>query len=187
MSDALPPAPVPSGQARTPVEGWMDGRTHVYPVRVYYEDTDAGGIVYHANYLRFCERARNEMMRCLGHPHAAMVRDDGVAFAVRRCEIDFLRSARLDDALEVATEIIDIGAATVDARQIVRRPEPAGDGPGQGVELARLTLRLACINRMGRPARLPSALRGAMAGIAGMSESPAAGAGPCLHEVSGPA
>ena len=181
MSEVRPSLP---GDRRTPGEGWMDGRVHVYPVRVYYEDTDAGGIVYHANYLRFCERARNEMMRCLGHPHAAMVRDDGVAFAVRRCEIDFLRSAHLDDALEVATEIIDIGAATVDARQIVRRPDLAGDGPGQGLELARLTLRLACINRMGRPSRLPPTLRGAMAGIAGMPESPTAGDRPGVREVT---
>lgn len=143
-----------------PAKGWMDGDAHVYPFRVYYEDTDAGGIVYHANYLRFCERARNEMMRCMGYPHAAMVRDEGVAFAVRRCEIDFLRPAVLDDALEVVSRISDIGAATMDAVQIVRRPAAGDEGAPE--ELARLTLRLACINQNGRPVRLPVALRNAL-------------------------
>lgn len=171
MSDRGPPD-------LSPAEGRLVEGVHVYPLRVYYEDTDAGGIVYHANYLRFCERARNEMMRCLGYPHAAMVRDEGVAFAVRRCEIEFIRPAVLDDALEVETRMADIGAATLDAVQTVRRP--AADGKGMPEELARLTLRLACINQNGRPVRLPVALRRVLGGLpAGRpSGRPSAGSAP---------
>lgn len=155
---------------RRPATGYLVGPRHVYPCRVYYEDTDAGGIVYHANYLRFCERARNELMRLLGVPHAAMVAESGVAFAVRRCEIDYLRPARLDDALEVHTEISDIGAATLDAVQVVRRTFATeaeyGDGSAghaaDGDDLVRVRLQLACINQNGRPVRLPLSVRTAL-------------------------
>ncbi|HYE52172.1 MAG TPA: YbgC/FadM family acyl-CoA thioesterase [Azospirillaceae bacterium] len=154
-----------------PTSGRLDGAWHVLPVRVYFEDTDAGGIVYHANYLRFAERARTEMMRALGVPHVDMVRD-GVAFAVRRCEIDFRKPARLEDALEVRTRITDIGGATLDAEQIVRRPGPDRNSPPDGAdlsgeELVRLSLRLACINQNGRPVRLPMPVRAALARLPG--------------------
>lgn len=144
-----------------PSVGWMDGQDHVWPTRVYYEDTDAGGIVYHANYLRFCERARNEMLRLAGYPHAAMVEQTGVALAVRRCEIDFRAPARLDDPLAVVTRIVDIGAATLDAEQIVCRMAGTGKNaePETGTVLVRVTLRLAAINQNGRPVRLPLSLR----------------------------
>ncbi|WP_114394535.1 YbgC/FadM family acyl-CoA thioesterase [Oleisolibacter albus] len=164
----------PLASSAPPLGRLVGGGAHLYPLRVYYEDTDAGGIVYHANYLRFCERARTEMMRLVGYPHSTMIDEAGVAFAVRRCEIDFLQPARLDDALEVVTVISDIGGATLDVLQTVRRPAPGrpdadrGIAPGQEIppvpgedvtDLARLTLRLACINHMGRPARLPKPLR----------------------------
>ncbi|ACI99201.1 YbgC/FadM family acyl-CoA thioesterase [Rhodospirillum centenum] len=163
MSDG-PEAP------RGPATGHLVGPLHVYPCRVYYEDTDAGGIVYHATYLRYCERARTEMMRLLGVPHSAMVAESGVAFAVRRCEIDYLRPARLDDALEVHTEISDIGGATLDAVQIIRRTFATGAGYADGSAgsatdgdvLVHVRLRLACINQSGRPARLPNAVRTAL-------------------------
>lgn len=149
------------GRGQGPAMGWLDGKAHVYPVRVYYEDTDAGAIVYHANYLRFMERARNEFLRLLGRPHARMVAEDGVAFAVRHCEIDFRQSARLDDALEVVTTIPDIGAATLDAVQTVRRAGPSAESPELpgGSDLVVARLRLACINQNGRPVRLPKPLR----------------------------
>lgn len=158
------------GTPRGPATGHLVGTRHVYPCRVYYEDTDAGGIVYHATYLRYCERARTELMRLLGVPHAAMVAESGVAFAVRRCEIDYLRPARLDDALEVHTEISDIGGATLDAVQIIRRTFATGAdyadgsaGPAaDGDVLVHVRLRLACINQNGRPARLPNAVRTAL-------------------------
>src|SRR5689334_23672771 len=90
--------------------------THVFPVRVYYEDTDAGGIVYHANYLRFAERARTEVLRDLGVPHADLVRDWKLMFVVRRAKLDYLRPARLDDSLAVVTEPVEMRAAVVKLR-----------------------------------------------------------------------
>jgi len=129
-------------------------RTHVFPVRVYYEDTDAGGVVYHANYLRFAERARSEMLRALGIPHTQMLRDDGLAWTVSRCEVDFVQPARLDDALEVHSRVLELGGASLWAEQIVRRDNH---------DCARLKLRLACVDRAGRPARLPENVRAALA------------------------
>lgn len=127
---------------------------HVFPLRVYYEDTDAGGVVYHANYLRFAERARSEMLRARGIPHTEMLRTDGLAWTVSRCEVDFVQPARLDDALEVHSRVIELGGATLWAEQIVRRDKD---------DCARLKLRLACIDRTGRPARLPESVRTALA------------------------
>ena len=160
-----------------PSAGRWEGTSHVFPTRVYYEDTDAGGIVYHANYLRFAERARNEMLRLSGFPHAAMVAETGTALAVRRCDIDFRQPARLDDALEVVTRIVDIGAATLDIEQDVRRASglswggvAASTGP---LPLVRLGLRLACINAQGRPVRLPAALRSVLVNALPAAERPA--------------
>ena len=88
-----------------------DGR-HRYALRVYYEDTDAAGVVYHANYLRFAERARTEALRDLGIPHAELLREHGVMFMVRRVEVDYLRPARLDESLAVITEPLAVGGAS---------------------------------------------------------------------------
>ena len=111
-----------SGVARRgPPQGWMMGGVHVYPVRVYYEDTDVGGVVYYANYLKFAERARTEMLRLIGFPHGEMMERDGCAFAVRRCEADYIRPARFDDYLEVYTDSIDIEAASLWLDQRVNR------------------------------------------------------------------
>jgi acyl-CoA thioester hydrolase len=125
---------------------------HLHAVRVYYEDTDCSGVVYHASYLRFAERARTEMLRDLGVAHSEMIARTGLAFAVRRLEVDYLAPARLDDRLEVLTRIRHVGGASLGALQVVR-------GANAGADLARITLRLACINQNGRPARLPSAVR----------------------------
>lgn len=144
--------------------GLFQGDAHLYPVRVYYEDTDAGGIVYHANYLRFAERARTEMLRAAGVPHAQQVAQTGAAFAVRHCAVDFLRPARLEDALVVVTRITSLTGATVGAEQIIRRL-PEGAAPDQAEEgevLVRVTLKLACITSDGRPTRVPAAARAAL-------------------------
>lgn len=135
---------------------------HSFPVRVYYEDTDAAGIVYYANYLKYAERARTEMMREAGVPHQTMVEREGVMFAVRHCEIDYLRPARLDDLLEVETRLLEVGGATVDAEQVVRR---AGD------DLVRIRVRLACLDSRGRPARMPASIRTALAAVCRLSSS----------------
>jgi acyl-CoA thioester hydrolase len=137
--------------------GKASAGAHVYPLRVYYEDTDAGGVVYHANYLRFAERARTEMLRQAGIGQADLWAERGLAFTVRRCDAQFLKPARLDDALEVHTRVIEARGARVAAEQVVKR---AGD------EIARLKLEIACIDRKGRPARLPETLSAAFAGPA---------------------
>lgn len=123
---------------------------HRFPIRVYYEDTDAAGIVYYANYLKFAERARTEMMRDSGSDHQALARDFDAVFAVSRCEIEYLKPALLDDLLTVETRVLDVGAAVIRLDQQVRRGEDL---------LARLRLRIACLSRQGRPVRLPDAMR----------------------------
>jgi acyl-CoA thioester hydrolase len=129
---------------------FTSGGVHVFPVRVYYEDTDAGGIVYHSNYLKFAERGRTEVLRDLGVEHRSLMDSDGLAFAVRRCEIDYLAPARLDDGLEVHTSIRKLGTASLDLDQVIVRPEREA-----ARDLARLVVRLAVIDRAGRPTRMP--------------------------------
>lgn len=141
--------------------GALKAGVHVFPVRVYYEDTDAAGIVYHANYLRFAERARSEMMRHLGMESSRLMAREGLFFAVSRCTVDYLKPARLDDALEVHTRVIEVKRASLDAEQIVKR---------DGAPLARLALRLAVIDGAGRPVRLPAEIRKALTNLS-QSES----------------
>ncbi len=129
------------------------GYDHVFAVRVYYEDTDAAGIVYYANYLRFAERARTEMLRSIAPEYCDPATAGGIAFAVRHCSADFAQAARLNDALEVHTRIIKVGGASFSVEQVVRR----------GAEdLVRLDVRLACINGAGRPERIPAGLRASL-------------------------
>jgi len=127
---------------------------HTLPLRVYYEDTDAAGMVYHANYLRFAERGRSEMLRGLGFPHRKLGAEHGVGFAVRRCAVEFRAPARLEDDLTVETRLVDVGAATLTAHQQIRR---------DGEILVDLDVMVACIGRDGRPRRLPPALRAVLA------------------------
>lgn len=123
-----------------------------FPVRVYYEDTDAGGVVYHANYLRFAERARTEFLRAVGIEQREMREQAGLGFVVRRCAIDYRAPARLDDALEVATRITGVRAAALEAIQEIRRLD-------EEEPLVVLDLVIACVNAQGRPARLPQRVR----------------------------
>ena len=97
-----------------PSAGYFEGRTHVLPVRVYYEDTDAAGIVYYANYLRYMERGRTDFLRLLGVPRAAIRNPDkgpcpDTLFVVRRCEVEYLQPARLDDGLLIHTTLTRVG------------------------------------------------------------------------------
>ncbi|MCC6868370.1 MAG: tol-pal system-associated acyl-CoA thioesterase [Burkholderiales bacterium] len=125
-------------------------RPFSFPVRVYYEDTDAAGVVYYANYLKFMERARTEWLAALGLPLARFEREHGVAFVVQRCEIDFKAPARLNDALTVTVEVVDRGAARLVMRQHVLR--------GDAV-LTAACVTLACIDTTRwRPTRIPEPL-----------------------------
>jgi acyl-CoA thioester hydrolase len=126
---------------------------HVFAVRVYYEDTDAAGIVYYANYLKFAERARTEWLRAKGIGQRALSETEGVAFAVRRVSVEYLMPARLDDALEIRTRIVEVRGASLDGEQEITRG---------GQVLARLSLTLACVAQSGRPARLPKVVRQAL-------------------------
>ncbi len=126
---------------------------HRFAIRVYYEDTDAAGMVYHSNYLKFAERARTEWLRDLGVQQRLWREETGLGFAVTRCEIDFRRPARLDDVLDVATRVLEVGGASLVAEQVIRR---------EADEVARLKLVVACIDGRGKPVRLPKNLRTAM-------------------------
>src|SRR5579872_1943212 len=95
--------------------------THSFPVRVYYEDTDAGGIVYYANYLKFAERARTEALRLAGFDQSELKHEQKIAFVVRRCECDFLKPAFLDDLLTIETRLNDISKVSMRMRQTIRR------------------------------------------------------------------
>jgi acyl-CoA thioester hydrolase len=136
----------------TQTSGGSDA-VHRMPLRVYYEDTDAAGIVYYANYLKFAERGRTEMMREMGFAHSQIAEEIGTLFTVRRCSIDYRAPARLDDALIVETRVQEIGAATVLLDQQVRR---------DGEVLTQIDMLVACIGRDGRPRRVPPGLRAAL-------------------------
>lgn len=129
--------------------------THRFGLRVYYEDTDLAGIVYYANYLRFIERARSEWVRGLGIDQVALKAVQGLVFAVRRVEADYLAPARFDDWLEVTTAPEAATAARLTLRQEVWRG-------AERVFTARVVL--VCLTAAGRPARLPSALQAVLAG-----------------------
>ncbi len=142
--------------AGLPPSGALQGGAHHFPVRVYYEDTDAGGIVYHANYLRFAERARSECLRVLGWPYERMAGELGRLWIVRRAEIDFRQSARLDDALTVETSVGMLGRASIDAVQTIRRGAD---------ELVRLKLQLVLVTPSGQLSRIPPILLDAFAPV----------------------
>jgi acyl-CoA thioester hydrolase len=134
----------------------VDGR-HVLPVRVYYEDTDFSGIVYHANYLKFCERGRSDMLRVIGIAHRELNRT-GLAFAVRRMNCDFLKPAVIDDLLDVVTRPTEIGGARLMLGQSVLRGDEV---------LFTAEVTLALIDATGRPRRLPEALAVSLGALIG--------------------
>jgi acyl-CoA thioester hydrolase len=142
----------------------LSADAHVWSIRVYFEDTDAGGVVYHGNYLKFAERARTELMRAAGFDHSELAKDYGVLIVVRHCAMEFVAPARLDDALEVRSQVTTMGGASLTMRQEVFRPMAAtnGDTAGLGQLLVAVELRLACVSTDLRPARLPPALKKAL-------------------------
>lgn len=124
-----------------------------YPLRIYYEDTDHAGIVYYANYLRFIERARTEWVRGLGVDQVAL-KAQGIVFAVRRVEADYLVPARFDDVVEVRTDVVAVTGARIVLGQDIWR----GD-----VRLFASVVTLVALTNRGTPARLPLALRQVLA------------------------
>jgi acyl-CoA thioester hydrolase len=124
---------------------------HVWPIRVYYEDTDLAGVVYYANYLRFIERTRTEWARERGMDQGRLREEEGLVFAVRRVEADYLVPARFDDILEIRTELAEASGARVTLTQEVWRGE-------RRLFAARVTL--VAMGAGGRPRRIPAALLG---------------------------
>jgi acyl-CoA thioester hydrolase len=141
------------------------GRWHMLPVRVYFEDTDAGGVAYHASYIRWCERGRTDFLRLLGTDSRRLI--DGsdslepAAFVVRRLNCEFLRPSRMDDILTVETRLKELGGASVTLLQTVKKA-------GQPVFEALVTVVLVAVS--GKPLRLSKAIRAAFS-----TENPIAG------------
>ena len=130
--------------------------THRLPIRVYYEDTDLGQVVYYANYLRFIERGRSEWLRAAGVDQRLLLERAHLAFVVRRVEADYLRPARFDDRLEVVTALDHAGGSRVVLAQAIERA-------GETLFTARVTV--VCVDlRTMRPHRLPPAVAAALAG-----------------------
>ncbi len=134
--------------ARAPL-ATVPGASFEFPVRVYYEDTDAGGIVYYANYLRFFERARTEWLRALGATHQQLEADDGLLFVVRDLSIEYLKPARLDDELIIDVCVAEARRASLTLTQSARRA-------GSTETLVTASVRIAVLRRgASRPAALP--------------------------------
>lgn len=122
---------------------------HHYVLRVYYEDTDMGGIVYHANYLKFIERARSEWVRSLGNDQNAM-KEAGIVWVVRRIEAEYLASARFEDELAIETTIESLSGVRLVMNQVVLR---------DGKPIFTATVSAVCMNNAGKPVRLPAEIR----------------------------
>ena len=140
----------------TPTSGRIVDGVHILPLRVYYEDTDAAGIVYYANWLRFLERGRTEFLRLLGQEHSALREERDVNWVVRRCAIDYLKPARLDETIDIVTSCGELRGASLDMLQQARRGEEV---------LVRAELTIACMRSDGRPVRLPPIVRTALAQV----------------------
>jgi len=133
-----------------PSAGWLDGREHVLPVRIYYEDTDFTGVVYHGGYVRFFERGRTDFLRLAGIGHAALLqRPDPLAFTVTKLAIEFRRAARIDDALQVRTRYQTVRGPRLFVAQRILRGEEL---------IAEAEVVAACIDLSGRARRPPADL-----------------------------
>lgn len=123
---------------------------HSIDLRVYYADTDAGGIVYHANYLNFAERGRTELLRAAGFDHQALLADPGILFVVRRLEAEYLKTARLDDVLTVKTAIKSMNNASFLMKQTIFCHDSV---------VFSMDVTLVCVTTAGKPTRLPDSMR----------------------------
>ena len=133
------------------------GRRHVLPIRVYFEDTDFSGLVYHGSYVHWCERGRSDFLRLIGNDHRALIGGaagrEPAAFVVRRMGLEFLKPARIDEVLEVVTRVKETTAATLTLDQRIAR---------DGVDLFTAEVMVVLVAQSGKPVRLSAALRGAL-------------------------
>jgi acyl-CoA thioester hydrolase len=140
-----------TGQTQEPTGGWFEGKTHVFPVRVYYEDTDFSGFVYHASYLRFMERGRSEFLRLAGAGHSGMLEAaEPLVWVVRRMDIGFLKPARMEQILCVRTGVLQLAGARMRLDQAVMRGEEA---------LVKADVEVCIVTLDGRPRRVPDFTR----------------------------
>lgn len=135
--------------APRPTAGQFEGRVHVLPVRVYYEDTDFTGVVYHANYLRFFERGRSDFLRLASTGHASLQDDHQLAFVATRMDIDFVKSARIDDELVVRTAYDRVKGPRLFISQAIERG---------GEVICRARVEIAVVGMDGRARRPPRGL-----------------------------
>jgi len=129
---------------------------HYFPLQIYWEDTDAGGIVYYANYLKFTERARTDLLRGLGINQQEMMQEDGLNFVVRECHVEYLKPAKMDDRIEVQTRVCDLKGASLQMLQNVYRGDDL---------LIKSSVRVACLKKTGRPARFSPQIKDKFASI----------------------
>jgi acyl-CoA thioester hydrolase len=139
------------------IEADAGGRRHVLPIRVYFEDTDFSGLVYHGSYIRWCERGRSDFLRLAGNDHKALIEGTGgrepAAFVVRRMQLEFLKPARIDEVLEATTRVKQTTAATLVLDQRISRG---------ATELFAAEVTVVLVSRSGKPLRLSAALREAL-------------------------
>jgi acyl-CoA thioester hydrolase len=133
-----------------PAAGMFCGREHILPIRIYYEDTDFSGVVYHANYVRYLERGRSEFIRAIGASHSSLMQGETrVTFMVSALDLRFLRPARIDDRLEVRTLFDSVRGARLIARQTVTRANEL---------ILEASVENVCVDFTGRPKRPPAQL-----------------------------
>ena len=139
------------------LEGLGRDQQHRLPVRVYFEDTDAGGVVYHASFVRWCERGRTDFLRLLGTDARRLIdgsaRLEPAAFVVRRMTFDFARPARMDDVLDVVTRVTQLGGASVTLNQTIMR---------DGARICEADVTVVLVSVSGKPLRLSEAMRAAL-------------------------
>ena len=111
-----------------------------WPIRIYYEDTDSGGVVYYANYLKFMERARTEWLRSLSFEQDELIRENGVIFAVKNVEIDYKIAARFNDSLIVTTNVTKISGASIELKQIITR-----DYKNKSITICEANIKIVCL------------------------------------------
>jgi acyl-CoA thioester hydrolase len=133
-------------------------RRHILPVRVYFEDTDFSGLVYHASYVRWCERGRSDCLRLIGNEHRALIEGDAdaepAAFVVRRMRLEFLKPARIDEVLEIETRVVEAKGATLNLAQRVLR---------DGAVLFEAEVLVVLVSLSGKPQRISQRLRAGLA------------------------
>ena len=160
-------APQNQGRAWPDISGRIEGQRHVLPVRVYFEDTDFTGLVYHASFVRFIERGRSDFIRLLGLHHSELEKGEGAGggepsvFVVRRMEMDFLRPAHIDDLLEVVTELAELGGASLTLNQEIHH---------NGRTIFRAKVVIVLISKSGKPQRMNALMKSAFTQLSSPQE-----------------